>query len=67
MIDTEGYKQGFKDGFQYGLAKQDRPVSYWLSFKTDKSHYHYQCFNCHCVVKYKKGNYCPDCGYKMEH
>ena len=70
MIDTEAYKKGFKDGFEYGQAKAsskpETATSYWVAEKVDKSHYHYYCNNCGCESKYKKSKYCPDCGRKME-
>lgn len=68
MINTEDYKKGFRDGFEYGKAKSnsEEKTSYWIADRIDKRHYHYRCHNCGCVLKYRKSNYCPDCGYKME-
>lgn len=67
MINTEDYKKGFRDGFEYGKAKSpaDRNISFWVPEKIGKRHYHYHCNNCGCCSKYKKSNYCPDCGRKM--
>ncbi len=70
MINTEDYKKGFRDGFEYGKAKgsaaPDRDTSYWIVDKVNKHHYHYYCHHCGFKSRYKKSNYCPDCGRKMQ-
>lgn len=67
MFDAEEYKKGFRDGYKQGLTKASaiRPAAYWVPVRVDKRHYKYLCFNCGCQSKYKKSNYCPDCGFEM--
>lgn len=48
------------------MEKEYRPDSYWIKKKVDYRHYHYFCSKCGCCSKYKKSNYCPDCGRKMQ-
>lgn len=60
---ADAYKIGFEDGLKAG---RDKPEAYWIKKKVDKRHYHYFCSKCGCCSKYKKSNYCPDCGRKME-
>ena len=59
---SEAYKQGFQEGLK--VAK-NKPEAYWIKKQIDYRHYHYFCSKCGCCSKYKKSNYCPDCGRKM--
>ena len=60
---AEAYKRGYQDGLNAANKKSE---AYWIRKQVDKRHYHYFCSKCGCCSKYKKSNYCPDCGRKME-
>ena len=68
MINTEDYKQGFKDGYREALndLRKYSHKAHWDAEKVDKSHYYYYCDNCGHQSKYKKTLYCPECGSQME-
>lgn len=60
------YEMGYTAGFDSARNKYERPNGTWIKKKVDDHHYHYFCSKCGCCSKYKKSNYCPDCGRKMQ-
>lgn len=65
MTTQDAYKRGFEDGLK-AAAMRTKAEAKWISEKVDDRHYHYLCSHCLCVSKYKKSNFCPDCGKRME-
>lgn len=63
QLIAEAYKQGFQEGLK---AAKNKPDAHWIKKQVDYRHYHYFCSKCGCCSKYKKSNYCPDCGRKMQ-
>ena len=66
-METETLVEAYKRGFQDGLnAQKNKPEAYWIRKRVNERHYHYYCSKCGYHSRYKKGNFCSDCGRKMK-
>lgn len=60
------YEMGYSEGFDSARKMYANLPGKWVRKKVDKRHYHYFCSKCGCCSKYRKSNFCPDCGRRMK-
>jgi rubrerythrin len=60
------YETGYTAGYDLARKIYGKTPGEWIRKKINDRHYHYVCSRCGCTSKYKKSNYCPDCGRPMQ-